>query len=142
MISEGDDCRLGPAPVRIEEPRRVAMVEPEAVAAMLRLKELGWGPKRIARELGVNRRTVKRYLETGGWHPYKKPKRQKLLDGLEVWLRERLRQHRGNADVVRQELLSEKALLPVEGQCNARLTLSPGTSCRDAGDSSLRDAAR
>ena len=38
------------------------MVEPEAVAAMLRLKELGWGSKRIARELGVNRRTVKRYL--------------------------------------------------------------------------------
>ena len=50
MISEGDGCRLGPAPVRIEEPRRVAMVEPEAVAAMLRLKELGWGSKRIARE--------------------------------------------------------------------------------------------
>jgi hypothetical protein len=30
------------------------MVEPEAVAAMLRLKELGWGAKRIARELGVS----------------------------------------------------------------------------------------
>jgi hypothetical protein len=35
------------------------MVEPEAVAAMLRLKELGWGTKRIARELGVSRGTVK-----------------------------------------------------------------------------------
>ena len=34
------------------------MVEPEAVAAMLQLKQLG-GSKRIARELGVNRRTVK-----------------------------------------------------------------------------------
>ena len=77
------------------------MVEPEAVAAMLRLKELGWGSKRIARELGVNRRTVKRYLGTGGWQPYKKPKRQKLLEGLENWLRERLHRHRGNADVVR-----------------------------------------
>ena len=42
MICEGDGCRLGPALVRIGEPRRVAMVEPEAVA-MLRLKELGWG---------------------------------------------------------------------------------------------------
>ena len=87
------------------------MVEPEAVAAMLQLKELGWGSKRIARELGVNRRTVKRYLETGGWQPYKKPKRQKLLEGLENWLRERLRRHRGNADVVRQELLSEKGIV-------------------------------
>jgi hypothetical protein len=32
------------------------MVEPEAVAAMLRLKELDWGTKRIARELGFSRR--------------------------------------------------------------------------------------
>lgn len=87
------------------------MVEPEAVAAMLRLKELGWGSKRIARELGVNRRTVRRYLETGGWQPYKKPNRKKLLDGLENWLRERLRRHHGNGDVVRQELLSEKGIV-------------------------------
>ena len=114
MISEGDGCRLGLAPVRIEEPRRVALVEPEAVAAMLRLKELGWGSKRIARELGVNRRTVKRYLETGGWQPYKKPKRQKLLEGLENWLRERLRRHRGNADVVRQEGQSGWRLTPYD----------------------------
>lgn len=86
------------------------MVEPEAVAAMLRLKELGWGTKRIARELGVSRGTVKRYLDAGSWQPFKKPRRKKLLDGLEDWLRERLRQHRGNADVVRQELLSEKGI--------------------------------
>ena len=86
------------------------MVEPEAVAAMLRLKELGWGTKRIARELGVSRGTVKRYLDAGNWQPFKKPRRKKLLDGLEDWLRERLRQHRGNADVVRQELLSEKGI--------------------------------
>jgi hypothetical protein len=39
---------------------------------------VGWGAKRIARELGVNRRTVKRYLETGGWHPYKKHPAQRL----------------------------------------------------------------
>jgi transposase len=95
--------------MRIEEPRRVAMVEPEAVAAMLRLKELGWGSKRIARELGVNRRTVKRYLETGGWKPYKRPKRKKLLEGLKNWLRERLRRHHGNGDVVRQELSQDGA---------------------------------
>lgn len=87
------------------------MVEPEAVSAMLRLKELGWGTKRIARELGVSRGTVKRYLEAGGWQPFKKPERKKLLDGVEDWLRERLRRHRGNADVVRQELLSEKGIV-------------------------------
>ena len=53
---------------------------------MLRLKELGWGSKRIARELGVNRRTVKRYLEVGAGSQ-QKPKRHKLLESLENWLR-------------------------------------------------------
>ena len=48
MISEGDGCRLGPAPVRIEEPRRVAIVEPEAVAAMTRtLAGASACPKRL-----------------------------------------------------------------------------------------------
>jgi transposase len=88
------------------------MVEPEAVSAMLKLKELGWGSKRIARELGVSRGTVKRYLEAGGWQPFKTPERKKLLAGHEDWLRERLRRHRGNADVVRQELASELGIAP------------------------------
>jgi transposase len=87
------------------------MVEPEAVAAMLRLTDLGWGSKRIARELGVSRGTVKRYLAAGGWQPFKKPKRKRLLDGHEAWLRERFRRHRGNADVVRQELAAEKHIV-------------------------------
>jgi len=86
------------------------MVEPEAAAAMLRLKEAGWGAKRIARELGLNRGTVKGYLRAGGWRPFKQPVREKLLDGLEDWLKERFLRHRGNADVVRQELLSEKGI--------------------------------
>jgi transposase len=37
--------------------------------------------------------------------------RKKLLDGKEAWLNERLRQHRGNADVVRQELAAEKGIV-------------------------------
>ena len=81
------------------------MVEPEAVAAMLQLKGLGWGSKRISRELGLSRGTVKRYLEAG-----EKPVCKKLLDGHEAWLRTRFRQHRGNADVVRQELAAEKGI--------------------------------
>ena len=68
---------------------------------------MGWCSKRIARELGVSRGTVKRYLEAGGWRPFRTPERNKRLDGCEDWLRERLRRHRGNADVVRQELASE-----------------------------------
>jgi transposase len=83
------------------------MKAPDEVAAMLRLKRLGWGVKRIATELGCSHMTVRRYLEQGGWVAYRTPRRSKTLDGLEEWLAARFRQHRGNADVVRQELLAE-----------------------------------
>jgi transposase len=86
------------------------MLEPEAVSAVLRLSELGWGSKRISRELGISRNTVKEYVAAGGWTPYRQAERKKALDGLEAWLRERLRRHRGNADVLRQELAVEKAI--------------------------------
>jgi len=87
------------------------MVEPEAVTTLLRLRALGWGSKRIARELGLSRGTVKRYVDAGGWQPFKRPRRSKLLDGLDDWLRDRFRRHRGNADVVRQELATEKGIV-------------------------------
>lgn len=84
------------------------MVEPDEVLAMLRLKQLGWGTRRIAAALGVSRTTVKDWLDAGGWRPYRQPVRCKALDGHAAWLRERFRQHRGNADVLRQELAAEK----------------------------------
>lgn len=87
------------------------MVEPEAVTTLLRLRALGWGSKRIARELGISRGTVKRYVEAGGWRPFRKPVRKRVLDDLDDWLRERFRRHRGNADVVRQELVAEKGIV-------------------------------
>ena len=74
---------------------------------MLRLAELRWGSKRIAFELGCSRTTVKRYLRQGGWASYRGRGRPSALAGLEGWLAERFRQHRGNADVVRQELARE-----------------------------------
>jgi transposase len=86
------------------------METPEDVAAMLRLHELGWGTKRIAAELGASRNTVRRYIRQGGWQPYKKPDRVRSLREHGPWLRERLVQHRGNADVVHQELEREKGV--------------------------------
>jgi transposase len=53
---------------------------------------------------------VKRYLGLGGWTRCRRPERAKALDGLADWLAERFRQHRGNADVVRQELLAEHGI--------------------------------
>ncbi len=84
-----------------------AMHEPEEVAAMLRLHDLGWGAKRIARELQVSKNTVKRYLSQGGWTPYRRARRERALSAHADWIAERFRRHRGNADVVRQELESE-----------------------------------
>src|ERR1700720_4416505 len=106
----GED-RLRSSPSQLEGLRREAMLEPGAVSALLRLKELGFGTRRIARTLGISRNTVKSYIEAGGWRAYKQPVRRKILDGQESWLRERFERHRGNADVVRQELIAEKGLL-------------------------------
>ena len=84
---------------------------PDEVAAMLRLRDLGWGTRRIAAELGCDRETVRRYLATGGWAPYRTPERPGALAGHGAWLAERLRRHRGNADVVRQELAAELGIV-------------------------------
>lgn len=80
------------------------MQTPEDVQAMLKLASLGWGAKRISRELGCSRNTVRSYLRQGGWQPYQSPQRPGRLAAHRDWLAERFRQHRGNCDVVRQEL--------------------------------------
>src|ERR671923_1192331 len=85
MSDEEVGGRLAALPTRFGEPRGEVMLEPAAVAAMLRLKELGWGTKRIARELGASRGTVKRYLAAGGWRPFKSPTRKKRLHRLQEW---------------------------------------------------------
>jgi transposase len=86
---------------------RQAMQTPEDVQAMLKLASLGWGAKRISRELGCSRNTVRSYLRQGGWQPYQSPQRSGKLTAHRDWLAARFRQHRGNCDVVRQELQRE-----------------------------------
>ena len=98
------------APVPTWLDGRQAMQTPEDVQAMLKLASLGWGAKRISAELGCSRNTVRRYLRQGGWQPYQAPERPSRLQGLEDWLAQRFRQHRGNADVVRQELQREHGI--------------------------------
>ena len=101
---------VGQRPGQAEGLRGAAMRTPDEVAAMERLRALGWGTRRISRELGIARNTVRRYLAEGGWSPCRMPRRAKALDGLEAWLSERLHRHAGNADVVRQELAAERAI--------------------------------
>ena len=97
------------------------MVEPDDAAAMVRLHELGWGARRIAAELSVARNTVRRYLAAGGPVAYRQPQRASVLGEHEAWLRERFLQHRGNCDVVRQQLSKElgieTSLRTVERAC-------------------------
>ncbi len=88
----------------IDTTGRQVMQTPEDVAQMLRLKAAGLGIKHIARKMGCSKNTVRRYLRNGDWVAYQAPERQGALHGLEAWLAERLQQHRGNADVVRQDL--------------------------------------
>ena len=54
--------------------------------------------------------TVRRYLRSGGYVVYQQPARESALNGLDSWLNERLQRHRGNADVVRQDLQREHRL--------------------------------
>jgi hypothetical protein len=53
---------------------------------------------------------VKRYLVAGGWAGFCQPRRGRRLDGLEDWLAEGFRRHRGNCDVVRQDLMRERGI--------------------------------
>ena len=87
-----------------------AVQTPQDVEAMRRLSAAGWGRRRIAKELGCSPETVRKYLRQGSWQPYGKPCRNSVLDGQWEWLRQRFLAHRGNADVVRQELASEKGI--------------------------------
>ncbi len=52
---------------------RQQMQVAEDVGIMVRLHAQGWGSRRIARELGVSRNTVKRYVRAGGYLPYGGP---------------------------------------------------------------------
>jgi len=64
-------------PGRPDGQRGDRMRTPDEVAAMLRLKALGWGERRIAAAVGCNRRTVRRYVAAAGWVGYRTPRRSK-----------------------------------------------------------------
>jgi hypothetical protein len=85
-----------------------AMQTPEDMQAMMKLASLGWGAKRIAKEMGCSRNTARRYVRHGGYVRYRIPRRTRRLDGVSDWLAARYLQHRGNADVVRQDLRRER----------------------------------
>jgi hypothetical protein len=72
-----------------DDQRRDVVKAPDEVSAMLRLKALGWGSKRIATEPGCARNTVRRWLAEGDWRACATASRSKRLDGLSDWIAER-----------------------------------------------------
>lgn len=80
------------------------MKSPEVVDKILYLASMGWGKKRIAKELGTTPKTVRRYLRLKGWKPYQRVKSNNELKELDGWLEKEFITHKGNAAVVHQEL--------------------------------------
>ena len=82
----------------------VPMVEPELVRRMRGLAAHGWGAKRIARELGISRNTVRRYLREGE-RTQVRPRRRRLDAGRRAEAAELFEGlAEGNGVVVAQEL--------------------------------------
>src|SRR5690348_16650404 len=65
------------------------MLEAESVREMVARKERGEGVKRISRELGVDRKTVKRWLKLGSWQPRQVQRRVRQLDRFTEFLERR-----------------------------------------------------
>ena len=112
--------------------RRQRMRTPDEVVAILRLHDQGWGTRRIAREVGCDRETVKRYLAQGRWASCRVARRPGMLNEHASWIAERFTRHHGNADVVRQDLASElgvvASLRTVErAVCHLRRELAAAT---------------
>ena len=78
--------------------------------AQTHLHALGWGLKRIAREFGCSKNTVRRYVAADGWMAYGRRAGGGKLKDQEAWLKERFFRHRGNAEVVRQDPLRELSI--------------------------------
>lgn len=85
-----------------------SMKTKDQVNAIIAMHENGMTARSIARAIGCSPHTVGRYLKLGEWRPRRQAKGK--LHGLEDWLAERFTRHRGNADVVRQELLAEHGI--------------------------------
>jgi transposase len=80
------------------------MVGAEMVREMVARRERGQGVKRIARELGVDRKTVRRWLKVGVWRPRQTQRRVRKLDRFAEFLKQRAPEVGWNGAVLYREL--------------------------------------
>lgn len=89
----------------LEQTREETMVNQDQWGAIKSLREQGVGKKKIARILGLNVRTVRRYLRDGGWKPYERRQEKRgLLDRFKDYLTKRMGQVDYCAQVLFQEI--------------------------------------
>lgn len=82
------------------------MLRADLVQEMVARKERGEGVKRIARELGVDRKTVKRWLRLGSWQPRQARCLPKPIDRFAEFIERRAPEVGWNAVVLCRELKS------------------------------------
>ena len=127
----------------VGRPRAETMLKSEEVEAMLHLHALGWGMRRIAKELGCSRNTVRRYVAADGWMSYGRRAGGGKLEDEEGWLKERFLRHRGNAEVVRQDLVRERSIEVSLRNGGAGGGAVPAAADGGGeGDGAVRDASR
>src|SRR5580700_5340027 len=80
------------------------MLGVEMVREMVARRERGEGIKRIARELGVDRKTVKRWLKLGAWQPRQPQRRERQVDRFAEFIERRAPEVGFNGVVLYREL--------------------------------------
>lgn len=80
------------------------MLGESAVAQIFTLQGLGWPIKKIAREVGLSRNTVRDWLRAGQDRSYAGGSRPGLLEKYYFWIQNQFNAGVRNADVLRQEL--------------------------------------
>jgi transposase len=85
---------------------RITVLGSREVAQVFALRELGWGTRRIADEMGIARNTVRDWLRAGEDREYGGERRSSFADRYHFWLLTRFNGGVRNADVLRQELAS------------------------------------
>ena len=80
------------------------MLGQELVREMIARRQRGDGIKQIARELGVDRKTVKRWLRLGDWQPRRPQRRARQLDHFAEFIEHRAPEVGYNGVVLYREL--------------------------------------
>ena len=85
---ESEDRSVG-SPSGVQSPTEERMLREDVVREMLARLARGEGIKRIARELGVDRKTVKRWLRLGAWQPRRHQPRPRPIDAFVKFIEQR-----------------------------------------------------